>query len=33
MYLNLVSGERGEGLTHEQIRAICQAFNVQQNNF
>ena len=32
-YLNLVNGERGEGLTPEQIRAICQAFNVQQNIF
>ena len=32
-YLNLVNGERGEGLSPEQIREICQAFNVQQNIF
>ena len=32
-YMNLVNGERGEGLTPEQIRSICQAFNVQQNIF
>ena len=30
-YLNLASGERGEGLTPEEIKAICQAFNVEQN--
>ena len=32
-YLNLVNGERGEGLSPEQIREICQAFNVKQNIF
>jgi rhamnulose-1-phosphate aldolase len=32
-YMNLANNERGEGLTPEQIRAICQAFNVQQSIF
>lgn len=32
-YLNLAAGERGEGLTVEEIRAICAAFNVQQTIF
>jgi rhamnulose-1-phosphate aldolase len=32
-YLNLASGEHGEGLTAEEIRAICQAFNVKQDIF
>ena len=32
-YLNLANDERGEGLSQEQIRAICQAFNVQQSIF
>lgn len=32
-YLNLTVGEAGEGLSPEQIRAICQAFNVQQSIF
>jgi rhamnulose-1-phosphate aldolase len=29
-YMNLVNGERAEGLTCEDLRAICAAFNVQQ---
>ena len=32
-YLNLVNHEQGEGLTAEDIRAVCQAFGIQQNIF
>ena len=32
-YLNLMNGEQGEGLTEEEIRAICRAFNVEQDIF
>lgn len=32
-YLNLSAGEVGEGLTADEIRAICKTFNVQQNIF
>lgn len=32
-YLNLCAGEPAEGLSAEQIRAICAAFNVQQEIF
>jgi rhamnulose-1-phosphate aldolase len=32
-YLNLSIGELGEGLSVEEIRGICQKFNVQQNIF
>ncbi|RPJ26038.1 MAG: rhamnulose-1-phosphate aldolase [Chloroflexi bacterium] len=32
-YLNLCAGEIGEGLTADEIRAICKTFNVQQNIF
>jgi rhamnulose-1-phosphate aldolase len=32
-YLNLANGELGEGLTPEEVRAICQAFGVQQQIF
>ena len=32
-YLNLCAGEIGEGLSPEEIRGICQTFNVQQNIF
>ncbi len=32
-YLNLCAGEIGEGLTPEEIRAICAAFNIQQEIF
>jgi len=32
-YLNLAIGELGEGLSVEEIRGICQKFNVQQNIF
>jgi len=32
-YLNLGVGEIGEGLSAEEIRAICSAFNIQQNIF
>lgn len=32
-YLNLTAGEVGQGLSAEEIRAICAAFNVQQDIF
>ncbi len=32
-YMNLAAGEPGEGLTDDQIHAICQAFGVQQKIF
>jgi rhamnulose-1-phosphate aldolase len=32
-YLNLCAGEIGEGLSADEIRAICRTFNVQQNIF
>lgn len=32
-YLNLSVGEIGEGLSADEIRAICKTFNVQQNIF
>lgn len=32
-YLNLTTGELGEGLSVEEIRSICQSFNVQQSVF
>jgi len=32
-YLNLMAGELGEGLSPDEIRAICTAFNVQQTIF
>jgi rhamnulose-1-phosphate aldolase len=32
-YMNLKNNEMGEGLTNEEIRSICQSFNVQQNWF
>lgn len=32
-YLNLSTGELGEGLSVEEIRAICDTFNVQQTIF
>jgi len=32
-YLNVVNHEQGEGLTAEDIRAVCQAFGIQQNIF
>jgi rhamnulose-1-phosphate aldolase len=32
-YMNLVNHEIAPGLTVDEIRAICQAFNVQQNIF
>jgi rhamnulose-1-phosphate aldolase len=32
-YLNLVAGEIGEGLSVDDIRAICRTFNVQQSIF
>jgi rhamnulose-1-phosphate aldolase len=32
-YLNLSDGELGEGLSPDEIRAICKTFNVQQNIF
>jgi rhamnulose-1-phosphate aldolase len=32
-YLNLMAGEAGEGLSPDEIRAICAAFGVQQSIF
>lgn len=32
-YLNLCAGEIGEGLSTDEIRAICRTFNVQQDIF
>ena len=32
-YLNLAAGEKSEGLTPQQIRAICEFWNVQQSVF
>jgi rhamnulose-1-phosphate aldolase len=32
-YINLCAGEIGEGLSPEEIRAICKTFNVQQKIF
>ena len=32
-YLNLSDGELGEGLSQDEIRAICKTFNVHQNIF
>lgn len=32
-YLNLCSGERGEGLSAKDIRAICDGFNIRQAIF
>jgi rhamnulose-1-phosphate aldolase len=32
-YLNLTAGEAGEGLSPDEIRAICQAFSVKQTIF
>jgi len=32
-YMNLVNQERGEGLTDEEIRAICATYNVKQSIF
>jgi rhamnulose-1-phosphate aldolase len=32
-YLNLVNHKVAEGLTVDEIRSICRAFNVQQNIF
>jgi len=32
-YLNLTTGELGEGLSVGEIRSICQTFEVQQNIF
>ncbi len=30
-YLDLVAGQPGEGLSMDEIRAICKAFNIQQS--
>ena len=32
-YMNLANGEQGEGLTADDIRAICAAFGIQQDIF
>jgi len=32
-YLNLVNHGQGAGLTDEEVRAVCQAFGVQQTIF
>ena len=29
-YLNLMAGEQGQGLSVDEIRAVCKAFNIQQ---
>ena len=29
-YLNLLTGEKGDGLSPEEIRAICASWNVRQ---
>jgi hypothetical protein len=31
--MNLVNGERGAGLTAEEVRSICAAFGIQQSIF
>ena len=32
-YLNLVNGEKAEGLSVDEIRAVCRSFNIQQDIF
>lgn len=32
-YMNLVNGEKADGLTPEEIRRVCAAFNIEQNIF
>ncbi len=32
-YMNLANGEMAEGLSNEEIRQICEAFNIQQSIF
>jgi len=32
-YLNLVNGEKAEGLSVDEIRAVCRTFNIQQDIF
>ena len=32
-YLNLATGETGEGLSADEIRSICQTFNIRQSIF
>ena len=32
-YLNLAAGERGEGLSTDEIRAVCKVFDIRQNIF
>jgi len=32
-YLNLTAGEIADGLSAEEIRAICRTFNVEQGSF
>ncbi|MGB8648395.1 MAG: class II aldolase/adducin family protein [Anaerolineae bacterium] len=32
-YMNLVNGEKGEGLTSDEIRLICKEFGIQQSIF
>ena len=32
-YLNLLNGERGEGLSAEEIRAVCSSFGIDQKIF
>lgn len=32
-YMNLVNGEQAEGLSDDEMRALCRAFNVQQSIF
>ena len=32
-YMNLMAGERGEGLSDDELRAIAKAFNIKQSIF
>ncbi|MFH1524232.1 MAG: class II aldolase/adducin family protein [Chloroflexota bacterium] len=32
-YLNLAAGEKGEGLSAEELRAVCNTFSIKQNIF
>ena len=32
-HLNLLNHEQGEGLTAEDVRAVCQAFDIRQDIF
>ena len=32
-YLNLAAGEPAEGMSQEELRAVCRAFNIEQDLF